>query len=173
MSVCKTRQQKNTTTKIKQDTKENKYHQIMNVHLQYMSYVWRYQQHLPFDPLAKAPADELQLCNSCSFIRIHWHLSSLEWDNWAKMVLQPCFCGNTFLNSLRNHFVLTSKHTVLLMNICRTTLVKWRWVAWIPPLGILDWWHYIQHIHLYMWDLIGNPGFCSTPCCFIRKSAQK
>lgn len=155
---------KNKNSQLKQDTKQNQYDQTTNVHLQYMSYVSATSVFHAIDS-----TDEFSLwkqpwshhlgnlkCNSATAVVLSKSIDIFHpWSGivGANMVMQPCVCRNTFL-SLRNHFVSTSEKYSILKGTSVEQLLWNGLIAWILPLGNLDWWHYIHTSFKNKWDPI-------------------
>lgn len=90
---------------------------------------------------------EMQLCNSCSFIQIHWHLSSLEWDSWSKHG-DATMCLQEYIPFIKESFCLNlRKIQYSERNICRATLVKW-----IDCLNSTSWKSGLMTLHPYIFQ---------------------
>ena len=157
VSVQKDLPTKNKNSQLKQDAKQNQYDQTTNVHLQYMSYVSatfvfhaadRWIQPMETAVISLPRKSEMQLCNSCSFIQIHWHLSSLERDNWSKngdatMCLQEYipFIKESFCLNLRKYSILTG-----------TSVEQLLWNGdWLLEFYLLEFWidDFIQQVKMH------------------------
>ena len=112
-------------------------------------------------------------CNSAADVASskHWHVSSLEWDSWTKMVLQPSLAGIHSFHEGIPCCLNLKKNTILLQKHLSNKLL---WNGVVHCLNSTSW-NRLMTLHPTHPSLhVGSdkiPGMCSTPCCLIKKGA--